>query len=536
MSPDYYQVLGCKYGCTAKEIKSAYHRLLFRFHPDRNSDPSAAGVTARLNEAYSVLGDERKRALYDAWISTSQQATKAATEESPRSRPEIQQVKCAKCGRQDVTIRLSLMYYVVSLLFVTYRKGASGLWCQRCRIMESAKWTGVSGIVGWWSFPWGPVYTIQALFVNGKGGVQPRSQNAAILRVLGYQLYQQGRATEALVALRESLRLEPNLEASQLSDYLRQGKEQSTGWLRTGSVLGLAMTAVPSLLVLAIVSYGIYLITTMPSGYQTNYQAPHALDVKPVSNLGTGPRRRANDLIAELARIVESRAPVVGTHYEGTALVQDHELDRSKFEVRQLYPVADSIKAELDSATDSDGFLSSAYFNAELFALSVDVVNKIDQGRPIDAQVHGVLQLGTDPVVSRWLENSRFQDNYQTLCRQLRSFSVRYRPGATTEELSNEYHRQDIQLDSLRARLTQLRSTGDVEPYNGLVSEYNAKIKVHNTLVGQSRLRALAFKKLDLAFNRCLDPGILMSKFAKVDLASHAAEIDSLEDPTAPTQ
>jgi hypothetical protein len=47
---------------------------------------------------------------------------------------------------------------------------------------------------------------------------------------------------------------------------------------------------------------------------------------------------------------------------------------------------------------------------------------------------------------------------------------------------------------------------------------------------------ALAAKKLDLAFNRCLDSGILMSKFQKVDLVSHAADIDSLEDPARPNQ
>ena len=57
--------------------------------------------------------------------------------------------------------------------------------------------------------------------MNGKGGSQPRSENANILRGLGYQLYQQGKLAEAFAVLREALKLEPNVEASQLFEYLR---------------------------------------------------------------------------------------------------------------------------------------------------------------------------------------------------------------------------------------------------------------------------------------------------------------------------
>jgi curved DNA-binding protein CbpA len=213
MSPDYYELLGCRRGSTAREIKSAYHRLISRFHPDRNPDPRAAEFTARLNEAYSVLSDDRKRVLYDAWIESSQHP-KETGESSSSPRAEAPQVKCSRCGRQDETLRLTVMYYVISLFVVTYRRGSSGLWCQKCRIFEAAKWTILSGLLGWWGIPWGPIYTIQALFVNGKGGSQPRSQNAAILRAVGYQLYQQGRLPEAFLALEESLRLEPNVELS----------------------------------------------------------------------------------------------------------------------------------------------------------------------------------------------------------------------------------------------------------------------------------------------------------------------------------
>lgn len=531
MSHDHYEVLGCRRNSSRREIKSAYHRLIYKFHPDRNPDPSAPEVAARLNEAYAVLGDERKRALYDAWIQSSQTESKQA-ETGRKTSAEAPQIKCARCGRQDATIRLTLMYYVVSALLITYRRGASGLWCQKCRCIEAAKWTCVSGLLGWWGFPWGPIYTVHALFVNGKGGIRPRSQNATILRVLGYQLYQQGKAAEASVALEDSLRLEPNVEASQLLEYLRHNQGERK---RSTALLGLAMTAAPSLLIAGLISLGICRVATAPSGYETTYRAPQALDPKPSATLETPPRAKANDLIAELASIVEARAPVVGTHHEGTTTVQDHELDRSRFDEGKLYSIADSVETELHTdELDSDGFLASAYFNAKLFALSVDVIKRMDQGRPIETQADSVFQLGKDPAVSKWLQRSRFASNYAALCHQLRSYSARYHPGTSSEELLRRYDGQESQVKGLATRLKELKDAGDVDSYNTLVTEYNTQIRDLKALQSQGKLQVLGSQKLDLAFNRCLDSGILMSKFQRVDLESHATEIDSLADPTAP--
>jgi hypothetical protein len=536
MRPDYYELLECKRGCSTKEIKSAYHRLVAKFHPDRNPAPGAADFTARLNEAYEILGDERQRSLYDAWLRSSEEPRTTA-ESGSGSRAEAPQVKCSRCGRQDETIRLTLMYYVISLLVVTQRKGTSGLWCQRCRIVEAAKWTLLSGVFGWWGIPWGPIYTIHALFVNGKGGSQPRPQNATILRVLAYQLYQQGKLLEALVALREAIRLEPNTEASQLFEYLRQQIGANTSHRRGTALTNLAMTAAPSLLVIALISYFVYRVSSEPSGYQAHYNAPKAMSAVPDASPASRPKSKANDLIADLATVVETRAPVVGTHYEGAAMIQDHELDRSKFDEVQLYRIANSIGAELHSAAaDPDGFLASAYFNAELFALSVDLAKRFDDGQPIAAQAEGVLDLGKDPAVKRWLQSSRFFTYYAALCSQLRSYSRRYHPGVATTELMQDYDREHSQVENLKERLDELRRRDDINSFNALVSDYNARIRHLNAVAAQGKFQALASRKLDLAFNRCLDSGILMSKFQKVDLASHAAEIDSLEDPDKSNQ
>jgi curved DNA-binding protein len=63
---DLYADLGLKRGATKEEIKKAYRKLARELHPDRNpNNPRAEERFKRVAYANDVLGDERKRALYD---------------------------------------------------------------------------------------------------------------------------------------------------------------------------------------------------------------------------------------------------------------------------------------------------------------------------------------------------------------------------------------------------------------------------------------------------------------------------------------
>ncbi len=59
-------MLGLARTCSDQEIKSAYRRLALQFHPDRNpGNPEAEEKFKEATEAYSVLADSNKRAMYD---------------------------------------------------------------------------------------------------------------------------------------------------------------------------------------------------------------------------------------------------------------------------------------------------------------------------------------------------------------------------------------------------------------------------------------------------------------------------------------
>nr|XP_027187396.1 chaperone protein dnaJ 72 isoform X2 [Cicer arietinum] len=76
---DHYKVLGLHKTASKEEIKAAFKKLAFQFHPDKHSQsPKSVKDSATLrfkqvSEAYEVLMDDRKRADYNyRWRSGQQ--------------------------------------------------------------------------------------------------------------------------------------------------------------------------------------------------------------------------------------------------------------------------------------------------------------------------------------------------------------------------------------------------------------------------------------------------------------------------------
>lgn len=65
---DYYEALELPRGATQEEIKKAYRKSALKFHPDRNQgDKHAEKKFKEISEAYEILGDEKKRQIYDQY-------------------------------------------------------------------------------------------------------------------------------------------------------------------------------------------------------------------------------------------------------------------------------------------------------------------------------------------------------------------------------------------------------------------------------------------------------------------------------------
>jgi hypothetical protein len=50
------------------EIKQSYRKMALQFHPDKNSSPEAESIFKEVNEAYEVLGDPLRKAIYDQML------------------------------------------------------------------------------------------------------------------------------------------------------------------------------------------------------------------------------------------------------------------------------------------------------------------------------------------------------------------------------------------------------------------------------------------------------------------------------------
>lgn len=148
----FYAVLGVTPAATDEQIKAAYRRRAMDLHPDRNPAKDTTKQFQFLNEAYAVLSNAELRTEYD-------RGRPDDTSAEPTSPAIPDPIICTICAKVSAQPRVVVFRSVKSFLLVTLRKPIAGVYCSDCAQKQSLKASAITWLLGWWGFPWGPIYT-----------------------------------------------------------------------------------------------------------------------------------------------------------------------------------------------------------------------------------------------------------------------------------------------------------------------------------------------------------------------------------------
>jgi len=84
--------------------------------------------------------------------------------------------------------RFVVFLYCISILIMTFKRPSDVHFVRsgESTLGRSLGYTLLSLVLGWWGFPWGPIYTIEALFTNLGGGKDVTAEVVASLRARGF--------------------------------------------------------------------------------------------------------------------------------------------------------------------------------------------------------------------------------------------------------------------------------------------------------------------------------------------------------------
>ena len=207
----YYDLLDVEPRATPEEIKAAFRSKAQLLHPDRNAAPDAKERFQELNQAFETLRDPDRRAKYDAdgW-------TTFAEDESVDNF-DLTPFLCSVCHKISAQPRYVIYRYVISIIFMTYRHVYQGVFCSKCGAKKAYKAALLTWLFGWWGFPWGPVYSVQALHRNILGGFQPVTNNFQLLGIQALYFKSVARMDIAAAIAFQAINLERQISSTQFA-------------------------------------------------------------------------------------------------------------------------------------------------------------------------------------------------------------------------------------------------------------------------------------------------------------------------------
>lgn len=214
----YYETLGVSPDASAKEIKAAYRRKAMDLHPDRNKSPQATERFQTLNVAYGILRNSVKRAQYDAEHEQSGPRSSAAPRPAAQETRNHAPCACSACGKVSAQPRYVVFYEAKSFLFQSWMKTLSGIFCSGCAEKKALRATLVTWLLGWWAFPFGPLFAARAIFTNLFGGTKPAGINAQLAIRQGWAFLAQGKRDLARAIALDALALAERASAARAAN------------------------------------------------------------------------------------------------------------------------------------------------------------------------------------------------------------------------------------------------------------------------------------------------------------------------------
>lgn len=160
MSDDPYEILQVSANAEKSVIRAAYRSLLKNYHPDLSGDPEASEKTSKINWAYELLMDPKKRAEYDerrrrTTIDFSTTPSRSNNQKHNRSETASRYAKntneniCELCGKIGQTKYINF-YQNIGLLVARRQKQIKGNLCKNCIREIFWPFTIKTLLFGWW--------------------------------------------------------------------------------------------------------------------------------------------------------------------------------------------------------------------------------------------------------------------------------------------------------------------------------------------------------------------------------------------------
>ena len=105
-SRGYYAILGVSQSANFQEIKKSYRKLAKKYHPDKNKSPLAEETIKKINEAFEILSDRRKRKQYDLEASNIYDANDSTYEEKEENLSDQMQRNSYNFAKPESTTNL----------------------------------------------------------------------------------------------------------------------------------------------------------------------------------------------------------------------------------------------------------------------------------------------------------------------------------------------------------------------------------------------------------------------------------------------